>query len=540
MIGLYLDRSRNLTCYQKQHVNFKFELSLFVICIIDVKMHGSGEINDSLPKPRRRFLKNTFEDYCEDSSLHGVKYLVAKDRPRMERCFWIFATALSFAVSLYFIVCFWNKWGNSPVIVSLDESTAIWKIPFPSVTICSETKSRQSVFNFTMYHHTNDSDLSDEEIKKREAVTMTCEPHILNKGNDYLDQFSIDFMEHVAPPFEELAWICRFGQKLVPCENIFTPIMTDDGLCITSNTLNHDDFYVGYGLNSKYLKTLPKSLNWDLENGYLDNSKLETYPRRILYGGNKLPLNVVMIALNKDLDRFCRWHQGFTVLLHNPTETPILRERYIRVQLNQEVTVAVKPAVITTSKTLLGYSPYERKCFFQHERSLTYFKVYNQNNCELECLTKFTLKECGCVAYYMPLKMVENEIFLSNKNGEIKSNCDCFISCSSIQYEAETSQTDFRWEKILSAYKSIDFESLHLSRINIYYKESQFLAKHRSELYGYGDFLGTCGGLMGLYCGFSILSLIEIIYYATIRLYNNMKENKIDRTPTKIKVKDAV
>lgn len=51
----------------------------------------------------------------------------------------------------------------------------------------------------------------------------------------------------VASPFEELAWICHWKQKNVPCEDLFTPIMTDDGLCITSNTLNHDDFYAGYG-----------------------------------------------------------------------------------------------------------------------------------------------------------------------------------------------------------------------------------------------------------------------------------------------------
>ncbi|XP_075210433.1 pickpocket protein 28-like [Lycorma delicatula] len=530
-------------------------------------MNGSGEINNSLPSTRRRFLKNNFNDYCEGSSLHGVKYLVAKDRPWIERCFWIFATVLSFAASLYFINRVWNKWNNSPVIVSFSETTTpVWKIPFPSVTICSETKSRQSVFNFTMYHHMNDSDLSDEEIKKREAVVMTCDPHIYNKGNDYLDQFSIDFMENVASPFDELAWICNWKQRLVPCENLFTPIMTDDGLCITSNTLNHDDLYAGYGLNSKHLKTLPKSLNWDLDNGYLDNSKFETYPQRVLHAGKKSSLNIVMMAYNKDLDYSCRGAvQGFKVLLHNPAEIPRVGERYFRVPLNQVVQLAVKPDIMTASKTLSGYSPYERQCFFQHEKQLKYFKVYTQRNCELECLTHFTLKECGCVSYYMPRsndtricgaekkscvetvieKMVENEITsLNSKNEKLTSSCNCLTSCSSIQYDAETSQADFRWQKLMMAYKSntsnLDLEGLNLAKIIIYYKESQFVTSYRSELYGYADFLGTCGGLMGFCCGFSILSLIEIIYYATIRLYNNIKNNKLYGTPSKVKVKAAV
>jgi len=44
----------------------------------------------------------------------------------------------------------WDKWNNNPVIVSFAEkSTPVWQIPFPAVTVCSETKSRQTIFNFT-------------------------------------------------------------------------------------------------------------------------------------------------------------------------------------------------------------------------------------------------------------------------------------------------------------------------------------------------------------------------------------------------------
>lgn len=40
----------------------------------------------------------------------------------------------------------------------------------------------------------------------------------------------------------------------------------------------------------------------------------------------------------------------------------------------------------------------------------------------------------------------------------------------------------------------------------------------RSEVYGYTDFLANCGGLLGLFLGFSILSIVEIIYFLTLRL----------------------
>lgn len=59
-----------------------------------------------------------------------------------------FATAASFSAIL--IKETWDKWQDTPVIVSFSEkSTPVWAIPFPAVTICPETKARVDIFNFT-------------------------------------------------------------------------------------------------------------------------------------------------------------------------------------------------------------------------------------------------------------------------------------------------------------------------------------------------------------------------------------------------------
>lgn len=61
------------------------------------------------------------------------------------------------------------------------------------------------------------------------------------------------------------------------------------------------------------------------------------------------------------------------------------------------------------------------------------------------------------------------------------------------------------------------------SRISIFFKENQFITSKRSELYGQTDFLANCGGLLGLFMGVSLLSFVEIIYFCTLRLCNNLK-----------------
>lgn len=46
----------------------------------------------------------------------------------------------------------------------------------------------------------------------------------------------------------------------------------------------------------------------------------------------------------------------------------------------------------------------------------------------------------------------------------------------------------------------------------------------KSELYGIVDFLSNTGGILGLFTGFSLVSLIEIIYFMSIKLIANYKK----------------
>lgn len=139
----------------------------------------------------------------------------------------------------------------------------------------------------------------------------------------------------------------------------------------------------------------------------------------------------------------------------------------------------ITPTAITPGLGLvpsLGVQCERRQCFFNEERYLQFFKVYTQQNCELECLTNFTLSQCGCVKFSMPrnettavcgaksiqcyndaeddlLKREINEGLAGsalNKRG--KTECNCLPSCTSITYDAETSQADFDWENLFLAY----------------------------------------------------------------------------------------
>ncbi|KAG8230081.1 hypothetical protein J437_LFUL009200 [Ladona fulva] len=135
-------------------------------------------------KQSLRAAASYLQEYCGSTSLHGLRYMGEERRPLVERICWLVAFGLSIMACGHLIHKVWKKWENTPVIVSFaDSSTPVWQIPFPAVTICSETKYRKSVFNYTdiNYKLANKIDISEENMRRYEYKSLLCE------GNEYLN-----------------------------------------------------------------------------------------------------------------------------------------------------------------------------------------------------------------------------------------------------------------------------------------------------------------------------------------------------------------
>lgn len=50
----------------------------------------------------------------------------------------------------------------------------------------------------------------------------------------------------------------------------------------------------------------------------------------------------------------------------------------------------------------------------------------------------------------------------------------------------------------------------------------------RIELYSVADFLAICGSLLGLFVGASVLSIIELIYFATLHLFWKVRLGRLN------------
>lgn len=110
------------------------------------------------------------------------------------------------------------------------------------------------------------------------------------------------------------------------------------------------------------------------------------------------------------------------------------------------------------------------------------------------------------------------------KTQQTMSDCNCLPLCTSLTYETELSLKQFKDKEFLQAhYGYQELKDYSFTKFLVFFKEGQFIAFKRYELYGPIDFLANCGGLLGLCMGFSLLSLIELMYFCSVRFYGNLK-----------------
>ncbi|CAG9812681.1 unnamed protein product [Phaedon cochleariae] len=513
--------------------------------------------NDKTEK--RSFIKsvrNYFREYCTCTSIHGFKYFGEK-RTYFERFWWFIVFGCTLAVCIFTITIVYQRWLQSPIIVSFaTRDTPIYSIPFPAVTICSESKSIQSKYSHMgvarkLFLNEN---LTEEEQYLEDYVESVCDTKLwTGSTKPYLPDF-IETMENISESLHIIS--CSFMNEQ-SCSALFKPIITDEGFCYTFNMLDRSEIYNEKVVHHSYYHAMGNLTyeNWTVENGFASDAGINPYPRRALMAGVNHGLTVHLKTIRANIDHICKLSlQGYRVSVHLPSRVPSLRQEYFRVPLDQAVLAVVNPSMITTSETVRYYSPARRECYFSTERSLKYFKTYTNKNCLLECLTNYTLKHCGCVAHYMPrdneteicgpgntpcMSAAEEDYQLydlrkkigvgGNETTRIEhlDDCDCMPMCSDLSYNVDISQSDWKfWEveaRLLGSDTNLSSDGLHVSKLTIFFKSSHFITTQRHEFYGPTDFLANFGGLLGLFTGVSVLSVMEAIYFLTVRICCNTR-----------------
>ncbi|XP_017753882.1 PREDICTED: pickpocket protein 28-like [Eufriesea mexicana] len=499
---------------------------------------------------RNLHLSKTVKQYCTNSTLHGLRYIGDSNLSIGERIFWIISFSLAVLTASYYIWFLYKKWTSSPIIISLSpESASLNEFPFPSVTICNMNNVRKSEATRI---------IAGNDIQEKLLLEDMCDMEN-NQSTTYFNKSTItwesimDFLINTSQPCKDMLHLCKWHGNVTDCEKIFNPTMADEGICCNFNSVHKK--YLFYNprdwpdLNITYPSN---SIDWNPEIGY-KNVPSDSIPWRPYGAGQYYGLTLVLDADAEDYYCSSTASVGFKMLLHNPVETPKIAEFAFSVTPGEETRVIVTPRISTASMSIISVPQKQRKCFFTSERKLRYYRTYTQRNCILECEANFTQKICKCVQYYMPkssntpicgkkdtgcatdarrameVELYDDNIGITSINLSETPSCNCYPGCFEIGYNVEISQSKLMANVIVSdnyVKKSKEYFTKNMAVVHLFFVESQFTKYMKNDLFGFTEFLCNTGGLLGLFMGFSFLSLVEIVYFATLRLWCRVYKNR--------------
>lgn len=107
---------------------------------------------------------------------------------------------------------------------------------------------------------------------------------------------------------------------------------------------------------------------------------------------------------------------------------------------------------------------------------------------------------------------------------EEKFSCNyCLPACFEINYGREISSSKLGTGGFATAVPlastNDEYVRDNLALLHIFFVDNAFGGYTKNELIGFTEFLSNTGGLLGLFMGFSVISLIEIIYFLSLRPY---------------------
>ncbi|KAG7203400.1 hypothetical protein KM043_013468 [Ampulex compressa] len=490
-------------------------------------------------------LKKQAGEFCRETGLHGYKYIGQSQRSKPERILWAITVFTSLCCAIVLMKFVWEYYATHPTL-TLIESThhGIWNYPFPAVTICDVNRISLSLTKQLVQKLKIPSNMSKEYVvQEMQLLTTLLDPGIfeydvtpnLTQLQDIIDYNGLTIEEVINMTIKDctsMLQICKWSGNIFDCNELFQRSKSRDGMCCSFNYVTPEKVAM--------------------------LGKVE--PKRLTSCGHQTGLSVLIYLDPGDYHASLLGSIGVKVMLHDPYNYPDYNAQNKLVALETETFLTIDPEKAYSTSDVRDLAISTRNCIFYDEadrigfgnvknRNFTFVR-YSYLNCMAECRATTINANCGCIPYYIPqngtrvcnLKDVPclakyrfwydtswpgmhiNRTSLPARTSQItRRPCGCIPDCNLYRYFIESSEgmldlnvyyRDLSFTKNPDRGTSLENHTM----VHVFFGDLVSTQFRRNVHYNWRNLFASFGGLLGLFAGFSLMSIFELVYFFIIRV----------------------
>ncbi|KAM4900734.1 bile acid-sensitive ion channel [Sylvia borin] len=424
------------------------------------------------------------EEFASSTSFHGVHNIV-HTQSKARRALWLLTVVGCLAIVIWQICSrfiYYFSWPTTTtVVVQYMEN-----VKFPAVTFCNLNRFQaHAVSNLkTIFFIWNVVSAILKKISMEDKYFQELNYFLLGNQNFSIKDFTREngFYLNSSTLLE-----CDFFGK--PCyPQDFEHVFTEYGNCFT---FNHNDLSA----------------------------------RRVSLSGRGLHL-LFDVQQDKFTDEPTLGYTdaGITFVVHSPQELPRFDGLGLLTPVGTHAQVAIRQL-----KSIIQEYPWG-EC--KPDIKLQYHKIYSTNGCLLECKARYIQDWCGCLPFILPGNGTECDLLKFYKcvypavyDIEIKGLCTigthnstCPTPCEETDYPTSVTYSNFGGENAIKYFstklnKTPEYIRQNLVRIEIKYHDLSYKITQQQKALTISELLADVGGQLGLFCGASMITIIELLEY---------------------------
>ncbi|XP_067667424.1 acid-sensing ion channel 1C-like [Haliotis asinina] len=415
---------------------------------------------------------------ADQMTMQGVKQIADVTSGRLRRCFWLLVVCGGLTFTAFNIAKQIQLYRSLPVNVDIDVKYAP-KLQFPTVTLCN-----LNLFKKSSLEHLNLTGTIKEAFRYDFQSGENS-----NYTNHDLSAAGIDIKSSIYTYGHDIydsVFKCVWMQQECEVAN-FTMTETEIGLCFSFNV----------------------------------NGSLSTIGSGRLYG-----LQLILDARSEEFVRSREYTEGagFMIAVHSPDIPLLMNDIGMTVTPGSRYFFGVEQATATSPKGLDGCG----------SKSLKYYnKPYSREACRLECITDYALEQCSCRDMYMPgnaqvcspLQDLQCLLPAMTRYHSTRFECEssCPQTCSYTSFNVRYSSSLRVTDEYLSTLADVTDDTLEYWRSNyvavdVYMSSMTYQSMEKRYAYSVLDLFCDIGGALSLILGASIVTAVEVIDFAVLRL----------------------